>query len=48
MYGGMEFKSMELYDYGVKYRVLLNGEADVTVGFTTAGSDQQGVGVAGR
>jgi len=36
-YGGMEFKSMELYDYGVKYRVLLNGEADVTVGFTTDG-----------
>ena len=36
-YGGMEFNSMELYDYGVKYRVLLNGEADVTVGFTTDG-----------
>lgn len=36
-YGGFNFKSVKLYDYGVKYRVLLNGEADVTVGFTTDG-----------
>jgi osmoprotectant transport system substrate-binding protein len=36
-YGGFNFKSIKLYDYGVKYRVLLNGEADVTVGFTTDG-----------
>lgn len=36
-YGGMEFKSLELYDYGIKYRVILNDEADVTVGFTTDG-----------
>ncbi|NSL50322.1 ABC transporter substrate-binding protein [Calidifontibacillus erzurumensis] len=36
-YGGMDFKSIELYDYGIKYRVILNDEADVTVGFTTDG-----------
>jgi osmoprotectant transport system substrate-binding protein len=36
-YGGFNFKSIKLYDYGVKYRVLLNNEADVTVGFTTDG-----------
>jgi osmoprotectant transport system substrate-binding protein len=36
-YGGFDFKSINLYDYGVKYRVLLNDEADVTVGFTTDG-----------
>lgn len=36
-YGKMDFKSIKLYDYGVKYRVILEGEADVTVGFTTDG-----------
>lgn len=36
-FGGFNFKSIKLYDYGVKYRVLLNDEADVTVGFTTDG-----------
>ncbi|PTQ56885.1 MAG: L-proline glycine betaine binding ABC transporter protein ProX [Candidatus Carbobacillus altaicus] len=36
-YGKMDFKSIKLFDYGVKYRVILNGEADVTVGFTTDG-----------
>lgn len=36
-YGEMKFKSLKLFDYGVKYRVILNGEADVTVGFTTDG-----------
>lgn len=36
-YGGMDFKSIDLFDYGVKYRVILNEEADVTVGFTTDG-----------
>jgi osmoprotectant transport system substrate-binding protein len=36
-YGQMDFKSMKLFDYGVKYRVILNGEADLTVGFTTDG-----------
>jgi osmoprotectant transport system substrate-binding protein len=37
LYGGFQFKSMKLYDYGVKYRVLLNGDVDGTVCFTTDG-----------
>ncbi|REK76037.1 glycine betaine ABC transporter substrate-binding protein [Paenibacillus paeoniae] len=36
-YGKMDFKSIKLFDYGIKYRVILDGEADVTVGFTTDG-----------
>ncbi|OAO89104.1 hypothetical protein AXX17_ATUG04470, partial [Arabidopsis thaliana] len=36
-YGKMDFKSIKLYDYGIKYRTILAGEADVTVGFTTDG-----------
>jgi len=36
-YGKMDFKSIKLFDYGVKYRVIMNGEADLTVGFTTDG-----------
>lgn len=36
-YGKMNFKSMKLFDYGIKYRVVLDGQADVTVGFTTDG-----------
>ncbi|MFD2672125.1 ABC transporter substrate-binding protein [Marinicrinis sediminis] len=36
-YGGMDFESIKLYDYGIKYRVILDEEADVTVGFTTDG-----------
>lgn len=36
-YGGFDFASVELFDFGVKYRVILDGEADVTVGFTTDG-----------
>ncbi|KMK75195.1 glycine betaine ABC transporter substrate-binding protein [Alkalihalobacillus pseudalcaliphilus] len=36
-YGEMNFASIDLYDYGIKYQVILNGEADVTVGFTTDG-----------
>jgi osmoprotectant transport system substrate-binding protein len=36
-YGQFDFKSMKLYDYGIKYRVILDGEADATVGFTTDG-----------
>ncbi|KAI7258051.1 hypothetical protein KC345_g10635 [Hortaea werneckii] len=36
-YGESDFKSIKLYDYGVKYRTILAGEADVTVGFTTDG-----------
>ncbi len=37
VYGGFHFKSMKLYDYGIKYRVLLNGDVDGTVCFTTDG-----------
>ncbi len=37
LYGGFQFKSIKLYDYGVKYRVLLNGDVDGTVCFTTDG-----------
>jgi osmoprotectant transport system substrate-binding protein len=36
-YGGFAFSQSKVYDYGIKYRVILNGEADVTVGFTTDG-----------
>lgn len=36
-YGGFQFKKIQLYDHGLKYRVLQNGQADVTVGFTTDG-----------
>ncbi|MGB8953813.1 MAG: glycine betaine ABC transporter substrate-binding protein [Tumebacillaceae bacterium] len=36
-YGGFDFSDMKVYDYGIKYRVLQNGEADATVGFTTDG-----------
>ncbi len=36
-YGKMDFKSIKMFDYGIKYRVILDGQADVTVGFTTDG-----------
>ncbi|WP_042167871.1 glycine betaine ABC transporter substrate-binding protein [Paenibacillus gorillae] len=36
-YGGFEFKSVKLFDAGVKYRALHDNEADVTVAFTTDG-----------
>lgn len=36
-YGGFEFSKLQVYDYGIKYRVIQNEEADVTVGFTTDG-----------
>ncbi|GGL58510.1 ABC transporter substrate-binding protein [Sporolactobacillus putidus] len=36
-YGGFQFKTDKLYDYGLKYNVLLNGKADATVAFTTDG-----------
>ena len=36
-YGGFAFSQLKVYDYGIKYRVLQNGEADATVGFTTDG-----------
>lgn len=37
VYGEFPFKSVKMYDYGVKYRVVLNDEADATVAFATDG-----------
>lgn len=37
LYGGFEFKAVRLVDFGIKYRVLLAGQADVTVAFGTDG-----------
>lgn len=36
-YGGFNFKSNKLFDYGIKYNVLLQGKQDATVAFTTDG-----------
>lgn len=36
-YGGFNFKSTSTVDNGVRYKVLLDKKADVTVGFTTDG-----------
>lgn len=37
MYGAFEWKSSRVYDGGLKYEVLLNGEADVAPAYTTEG-----------
>ncbi len=37
VYGGFDFKSVRLVDYGIKYRALVGGQADVTVAFGTDG-----------
>lgn len=37
VYGGFRFRSVRLVDFGIKYRVLLQGQADVTVAFGTDG-----------
>jgi len=37
VYGDFNFKSMKLYDYGVKYRAVLNDEVQGTVAFGTDG-----------
>ncbi|MFF2482360.1 glycine betaine ABC transporter substrate-binding protein [Paenibacillus sp. NPDC058071] len=37
VYGDFKFKSLKLFDYGVKYRVVLNDEAQATVAFGTDG-----------
>jgi len=37
VYGDFPFKTMKLFDYGVKYQVVLNDEADLTVAFATDG-----------
>ncbi|MFC3885637.1 glycine betaine ABC transporter substrate-binding protein [Bacillus songklensis] len=36
-YGGFEFKSAKLFDIGLKYKALTNGQVDVTIGFGTDG-----------
>lgn len=37
-YGAFDWKSTKVYDGGLKYQVLANDEADVTVGYTTDGA----------
>ena len=37
VYGDFKFKSLKLYDYGVKYRAVLNDEVQGTVAFGTDG-----------
>lgn len=37
VYGGFEFAKVSLVDYGIKYRALVNKQADVTVAFGTDG-----------
>ncbi|MGH7729091.1 MAG: glycine betaine ABC transporter substrate-binding protein [Vulcanimicrobiaceae bacterium] len=36
-YGGFHFKSVRLFDIGLKYQALLQGDVDVVVAFTTDG-----------
>ena len=36
-YGGFEFKRVDIYDPGLKYKALLEGKADVAVAFGTDG-----------
>jgi osmoprotectant transport system substrate-binding protein len=36
-YGGFEFKSSKVYDYGLRYKLLDTGKADAVVAFTTDG-----------
>ncbi|MCO7124293.1 glycine/betaine ABC transporter substrate-binding protein [Sporolactobacillus shoreicorticis] len=36
-YGGFNFKSSKIYDYGLRYQLLENGKADAIVAFTTDG-----------
>lgn len=38
VYGPFAWKSSKVYDGGLKYQVLANDEADVTVGYTTDGT----------
>ena len=37
VYGEFNFKSLEIYDNAIKYELLRQGEADLTVAFTTDG-----------
>jgi osmoprotectant transport system substrate-binding protein len=36
-YGGFEFKKADLFDIGLKYKALTDGQVDVTIGFGTDG-----------
>jgi osmoprotectant transport system substrate-binding protein len=36
-YGGFEFKTAKLFDIGLKYKALTDGQVDVTIGFGTDG-----------
>ncbi len=38
VYGGFAFKSMDIFDIGLKYKALLDGKADVAVAFSTDGA----------
>jgi osmoprotectant transport system substrate-binding protein len=37
VYGGFDFKSMDVFEIGLKYKALLDGKADVAVAFSTDG-----------
>ena len=38
VYGGFNFKSTSLIDFGLKYKALLNGDVDIVVAFGTDGA----------
>ena len=38
VYGGFDFKSVDIFDIGLKYKALLDGNADVAVAFSTDGA----------
>ncbi len=38
VYGGFDFKSMDIFDIGLKYKALLDGKADIAVAFSTDGA----------
>jgi osmoprotectant transport system substrate-binding protein len=37
-YGGFDFKKIDIFDIGLKYKALLQGDADVAVAFSTDGA----------
>jgi osmoprotectant transport system substrate-binding protein len=38
VYGGFDFKKIDIFDIGLKYKALLQGDADVAVAFSTDGA----------
>jgi osmoprotectant transport system substrate-binding protein len=38
VYGGFKFKEVRVYEIGLKYEALLNGQADIATAFTTDGA----------